>query len=802
MEPLRPTDPERLGPYRPVARLGAGGMGEVFLAKDDRQRTVAVKVIRPELASGKAFRDRFRREVDAARAVSGTYTASVVDADPDGPVPWLATTHIVGPTLAEAIEAYGPLPPSTALALGAGLAEALIAVHSAGLVHRDLKPSNVLLSAEGPRVIDFGIVRATDGYELTLSGVLLGSPRYMCPEHATGDPMGPAGDVFCLGSVLAYAATGKAPFDGASAATLLYQVVHGTPDLTGVKDPLETIIRLCLEKSPAARPSPDRVSAACAPGGADALDWNGWLPETVASSIRRQAADLMDLDLELELGLAPRVAPSLDPRVDVVGRRPARATATAASAPTSAAATSAPGDLCVDPRLAAVRRLVTEHRSSGPQKVVFPEEPKPAPTHEQPPAQPPAQSPERGTHRARRPSPRPNISRRGVLAVAALALGTGVTALVIGSKDGSGSVATPAGPAPDPLWTYRSEPLVQAPAVFYDETALLKTQSGTMFCLGLTDGASPRWTYRGISQSPTPPLVLGDVVVALGTGATVIGIDPVTGAERYSLDFGADFRFDTLLGGAVGTVTIVGLRFDRQDNADGSRGSATSTNVVLGTNLRERLASVIPISAQDIGLDLKPVIDARHFVYIDGLHRLTSRGTDGSGVVQWSQPMASGSEDRAAPVELDGTVFAVDSELIAVNLESGALRWRVRQEKGGFASVVAAGDTVYCTTRSPQGVAAFDAADGSRRWFCETPRLNLENPLVAGGDAVFVTAEANKDGFYAIDARRGELLWNFTDGRDTGINEWQLSCGTDAGTDHPLIAQHFDRVYALPMPRS
>ncbi|GAA0306149.1 protein kinase domain-containing protein [Streptomyces turgidiscabies] len=785
MEPLRPTDPERLGPYRPVARLGAGGMGEVFLAKDDRQRTVAVKVIRPELASGRAFRDRFRREVDAARAVSGTYTASVVDADPDGPVPWLATTHIVGPTLAEAVEAYGPLPPSTALALGAGLAEALIAVHSAGLVHRDLKPSNVLLSAEGPRVIDFGIVRATDGYELTLSGVLLGSPRYMCPEHATGDPMGPAGDVFCLGSVLAYAATGKAPFDGASAATLLYQVVHGTPDLTGVKDPLDTIIRLCLEKSPAARPSPDRVSAACAPGGADALDWNDWLPETVASSIRRQAAALMDLDL------------GLDARVDVGGRQPARATAAAASA----ASAPAPGGLRVDPRLAAVQRLVTEHRNSGPQRVVFPEEPKPAPIHEQSPAQPPAQSPERGTHRARR-SPRPNLSRRGVLAVAALALGTGVTALLHGSRDGSGSAATPAGPAPEPLWTYRSDPLVQAPAVFYNETALLKTQSGTMFCVGLTDGASPRWTYRGISQSPTPPLVLGDVVVALGTGATVIGLDPVTGAERYSLDFGADFRFDTLLGGVAGTVTIVGLRFDRQDNADGSRGSATSTNVVIGTNLKERLAQIIPISAQDIGLDLKPIIDSRHFVYMDGLHRLTARSTDGSGKVLWSQRMASGSEGRAAPVVLDGTVFAADSELIAVNLDTGTLRWRVRQEKGGFASVAAAGDTVYCTTRNPHGVEAFDVADGSRRWFCETPRLDLENPLVAGGDAVFVTAEANKDGFYAIDARRGELLWNFTDGRDTGINDWQLSCGTDAGTGHPLIAQHFDRVYALPMPRS
>ncbi|KOV67135.1 Tat pathway signal protein [Streptomyces sp. NRRL WC-3618] len=796
MEPLRPTDPVRLGPYRPVARLGAGGMGEVFLAKDDRQQSVAVKVIRPELASGRAFRDRFRREVEAAQAVSGTYTASVLDADPDGPVPWLATTHILGPTLAEAVEAYGPLPPRSVLALGAGLAEALIAVHAAGLVHRDLKPSNVLLSAEGPRVIDFGIVRATDGYELTLSGVLLGSPRYMCPEHATGNPMGPAGDVFCLGSVLAYAATGQAPFEGASAAGLLYQVVHGTPDLTGVNAPLDTIIGRCLEKSPDDRPSPDRVSAACAPGGADAVDWTGWLPEPVLASIGAQAAALMDLELdldldrELDLGLDAKTNAS----ANAVGREPAHA---------AMAAAPGAGNLRVDPRLAAVQRLVAE-RQSSPQRAVLPEpeEPRPAPAHGQPPAQPPAQSPERGTHRARRPSA-PGVSRRGVLTgVAALALGAGATALLHGSKDAPAGAATPAGPAPRPLWTYRSEPLLQAPAVFYNETALMKTQSGVLFCLGLTDGARPRWTYQGISQSPTPPLVVSDVVVALGTGATVLGVDAVTGAERYSLDFGPDFRFDTLLGGAVGTVTIVGLRFDRQNRPDGSRGPATSTNVVLGTNLKARLAQVIPISREDIGLDLKPFIDADRFVYLDGLHRLTARGGDARGSILWTRPMASTSETRSAPVVLDNTVFAADSELVAVDLVSGAPRWRVPQEKGGFASVAAADGTVYCTTSNPHGVEAFDAADGSRRWFCETPRLDLDNALVAGADAVFVTAEANKDGFYAIDARRGELLWNFTDGRDTGINDWQLSCDTAAGTDHPLIAQHFDRVYALPMPRT
>lgn len=766
MEPLRPTDPEHLGPYRPVARLGAGGMGEVFLARDDQQRTVAVKVIRPELAANRDFRIRFRREVDAARAVSGRYTATVVDADPDGPVPWLATAHILGPTLADAVEEHGPLPPKSVLALGAGLAEALIAVHSAGLVHRDLKPSNVLLSAEGPRVIDFGIVRATDGYELTLSGVLLGSPRYMCPEHATGDPMGPEGDVFCLGSVLAFAATGNAPFDGSSAATLLYQVVHGTPDLTGVPDPLDTIIDLCLDKSPTARPTPDRVSAACVPGGTDALDWAGWLPEPVAASISAQAADLMDLDL----------GPGSS--ADVVEREPARATT---------GRTAAAG-VRTDPRVA-VQPLVTERPS--PSRVVFPEVPAPGPPPEKAPGPDPV------TRRSRRRS-RPRPSRRTVLAAAtlgAVTLGSGVAALLGEPDERTGSAPTPAGPAPKPLWIYQGDALVKAPAALYKDTALLKSQSGTLFCLGLADGTRPRWTYRGISQSPTPPLLVSGDVVALGTGATVLGVDPATGVERFSLDFGEDFRFDTLLGGfSDQRVTISGLRFTRPD---GSPGSATSTNVVLNTDLRARRANVIPISEEDIGLDLKPVMASSRFVYMDGLHRLTARGTESRGNVLWRRPMNSDSDARSAPVVLGATVFAVDSELIAVDVESGAVRWRVKEEKGGFASVAAAAGTVYCTTRNPHGVQAFDAADGTRRWFRRTPRLDLGNALVAGGGSVFVTAARNRDGFYALDAQQGELLWNFTDGQDTGINDWQLACDSDG----PLIAQHFNKVYALPIPR-
>ncbi|WP_244172365.1 protein kinase domain-containing protein, partial [Streptomyces europaeiscabiei] len=271
-------------------------MGRVYLARSPQGRTVAVKAIRPELMGDKNFRIRFRREVEAAGAVGGRYTAPVVDADPEGAIPWLATDYIAGPTLAEAIAAHGPLPAESVLVLGAGIAEALISVQAAGLVHRDLKPSNVLLAADGPRVIDFGIVRASDGYDLTRSGALFGSFEYMCPEQATGEPLGPEGDVFSLGSVLTFAAAGHAPFSGTAAATLLYQVVHSAPDLTGVPEPLDKIISLCLTKDPRLRITPDKLAAACAPGGVEQLTGDGWLPPSVTSSIALRAAAVQTLD--------------------------------------------------------------------------------------------------------------------------------------------------------------------------------------------------------------------------------------------------------------------------------------------------------------------------------------------------------------------------------------------------------------------------------------------------------------------------------------------------------------------------
>ena len=196
---LQPGDPPSIGPYRLVGRLGSGGMGQVFLGLSAGGRPVAVKVIRTELAAEPEFRVRFGREVAAARQVSGLFTVMVVGADVDGPVPWLATAYVPGPSLAEAVSAHGPLPMRSVLALAAGLAESLSAIHAAGVVHRDLKPSNVLLAEGGPRVIDFGISRAVESTSLTQAGLVLGSPGFMSPEQAVGHEVGPPSDIFSLG---------------------------------------------------------------------------------------------------------------------------------------------------------------------------------------------------------------------------------------------------------------------------------------------------------------------------------------------------------------------------------------------------------------------------------------------------------------------------------------------------------------------------------------------------------------------------------------------------------------------------
>ncbi|MFC8096327.1 serine/threonine-protein kinase [Streptomyces sp. NPDC057301] len=262
-QPLQADDPPVVAGYRLAARLGAGGMGRVFLSHTQGGRPVAIKVVRPELADDPGFRRRFRREVEAARRVRGAYTAELIDADADGVPPWLATLYVPGPSLTEAVARRGPLPVPAVLWLMAGVAEALQAIHGAGIVHRDLKPSNVLLAADGPRVIDFGISLAADLSSHTAAGATVGTPHFMAPEQASGGEVTAATDVFALGQTAAFAALGRPLYGEGSAPGVLYRIVHDEPDLSALPEQLRPLFARCLAAAPEERATSAEIIEWC-----------------------------------------------------------------------------------------------------------------------------------------------------------------------------------------------------------------------------------------------------------------------------------------------------------------------------------------------------------------------------------------------------------------------------------------------------------------------------------------------------------------------------------------------------------
>ncbi|MFF4348424.1 serine/threonine-protein kinase [Streptomyces sp. NPDC001530] len=257
---LRREDPRVVGSFRLHRRLGAGGMGVVYLGSDRRGQRVALKVIRPDLAEDQEFRSRFAREVSAARRIRGGCTARLVAADLEADRPWFATQYVPGPSLHDKVAEEGPLSAADVASVGAALSEGLVAVHEAGVVHRDLKPSNILLSPKGPRIIDFGIAWATGASTLTHVGTAVGSPGFLAPEQVRGAAVTPATDVFALGATLAYAATQDSPFGQGSSEVMLYRVVHEEPQLHGVPDALAPLVRACLAKDPEERPSTLQLS--------------------------------------------------------------------------------------------------------------------------------------------------------------------------------------------------------------------------------------------------------------------------------------------------------------------------------------------------------------------------------------------------------------------------------------------------------------------------------------------------------------------------------------------------------------
>lgn len=329
-QPLEGDDPRSIAGYRLTARLGSGGMGKVYLSYTPGGRPVAIKVIRPEFSEDAEFRRRFKQEVQSAQRVQGLFTAPVIDSDADGASPWLATAYVPGPSLSAAVAEHGKLPVSTVLLLVAGIAEALQVIHGAGIVHRDLKPSNVLLAADGPRVIDFGIARAADATSLTSSGVTIGTPTFMAPEQAAGSTVTPATDIFALGQVAAYAAIGSPAFGEGTSHGVLYRIVHEQPDLTGLPEELGELVTRCLAKEAAERPSVAEVIALCgaASGQTQLRRPEDWLPTAVAADITTRTA-------------APAPAQAPPPPVEPPATQPATAPLTTPRPPAHPPAPSA-----------------------------------------------------------------------------------------------------------------------------------------------------------------------------------------------------------------------------------------------------------------------------------------------------------------------------------------------------------------------------------------------------------------------------------------------------------------------------
>ncbi|WP_343239518.1 protein kinase [Streptomyces sp. SID7909] len=340
MRALRADDPVRVADYRLLGRLGEGGMGVVYLARSPRGRMVAVKSIRLELAALPDFRLRFAEEVAIAQRVGGDWTAAVLDADPHAERPWVATAYVPGPTLAEVVARHGPLPERSVRGLASGLCDALADIHAAGLVHRDLKPSNVMITIDGPKVIDFGIVRAVDGPThggLTSTGVVVGSPGFMAPEQVRGERLTAACDIFSLGSVLAFAAAGRLPFDTAEGRphALMYRVVHEEPDLTGIPGALLPLIGDCLAKDPEARPS---LATLRTREETQFRHLGPWLPAPVLARLGQDAAQLLEHEDPGTVLTAEEGRPPAQPPEDEMGTVPAQRLAVPATAPVTAPA--------------------------------------------------------------------------------------------------------------------------------------------------------------------------------------------------------------------------------------------------------------------------------------------------------------------------------------------------------------------------------------------------------------------------------------------------------------------------------
>ncbi|MGH3490684.1 MAG: protein kinase domain-containing protein [Actinopolymorphaceae bacterium] len=710
MQPPAPGDPDRIGDYQILARLGEGGMGVVYLGQTLGGRKVAVKVIRSRFAGDPEYRARFRREVVAARAVSGLFTAPVIDAGPDARPPWLVTSYLPGVSLWEAVATWGAMPSASVRLLAVGLAEALVGIHRAGVVHRDLKPGNVMLTAGGPRVIDFGIARPSDATAITQAGMVVGSIGFMSPEQASAGGTGPGSDVFSLGAVLVYAATGREPFAAESPGATLGRVVRAEADLRGLDDhPVHDAIRSCLRRRPEERPSAADLLERLVrlDPGTESLQGTGWLPPELAQEVDRRAGEALGLS------------------------RPGDSTRKAAGG--AAGGGEPPPGQAATPAALGAETLEPAARAGGPGPVQA-EGPGAAedPRMVEGPGAADAPAARSSSTSSRRPSRRALISTGAGLAVAGLvATPTAVTLWRNRGTDPSAGSGSPAGRGA------RSGSPSGSPS-----DSVLSSASGraTRSPAGPPPQAEPRWKVRvaGPDSDSYPNLGVADGMVLAWNDSHVRGIDPHTGDVRWTR-----VANETLGGIAGGVAYVIGAE----------RSAAWQVSAIDATSNATRWAY-----KPSTGEYLWHGPAATGPVVCFGGDRIRALGVR-DGRQRWTADVPA-DNGLAAGV---GLVAAVGSRLVAVDVRDGRTSWTYPVDEGLYPHV-GSGHVFLCDGSSTLHAVRTD--DGSLAW--QRPGSDSSFGLQLGDGVLYLsTIDGN---VFALDAATGEEVWSRRLGKGEGAS--------------------------------
>jgi outer membrane protein assembly factor BamB len=711
--------PESIGGYQVLDRLGQGGMGEVFLARSSAGVLTAIKVIRPELVRAPGFRKRFAREVTAARRVSGPYTAVLLDAGPEDDRPWLASLYVPAPTLEEAVAAYGPLPLQTLRALAAGLTGALIDVHRAGLVHRDVKPSNVLLALDGPRLIDFGIARAAEDTALTTAGTVLGSPGFMSPEQVAGDPLGPPADIFCLASVLVYAATGAGPFGEGSQLSMLYRVVESTPRLDTVPEELRGLLARGLEKAPADRPTPVGFAARIGP---TLLGQPGWLPPPVLADIQRRATSRAayqatmtgapePLPYSAALPLPEFPAPPGPEDSPAGADRPA-----GGHSPTELALPPAgfTGTAQLSPSGSRPERGHTAGTAGEAVTTTVGSSPPDGPSAGVPAAAPPVPPPPPTgpAHRAT-----PLFRRRAFLAVCGgIAAATAGTYFGLESTGRHADAGTAHSGAPNPgsgagtgasgrpnapqaaAFTHRTGGTIHSsPQISPNNLLYIGSDDGKLYALDTQTGAT-RWTFQTSDIVWSIPAYAENTVYFNSYDHRFYALDATTGKQRWAFTTG---------------------------------GKCCSSPL--------RYADVLVFGSHD-----------------RNVYALTAR----TGAVRWKYP--TGAEVLSSP-KYDAAshtlwIGSFDGVLYSLDARTGKQHWAYGTQGSIWSSPALSAGTVFVGSQD-HGMYALDAATGKLRWKHFTGGQVVSSPAVSPAGLVYFASEDGK--VYALHAANGRTAWTF-----------------------------------------